>query len=312
MNNPEEELERITSEFWRRLHAHHELLYNCIISGNAQSHNTAVQIVHQIKRDLRIENLMGTYFRKGYRNAMRLPEREKCIELVITPLFMKTNIPLIEAAYRTHLDFPVLKNWTVIKYRAYTPQDINNFPILIKGVCESCDAKSRDVEINYEDFKYHPIVEAKTNKLNLLLFIADDKIKHLTKKQRVNNRDIFIPIDNIIHKTLYYMMGEYNLLKVLDKMELHPMTDLNTDDFKNIITFGLEEINNHISVIHGNPLSAVHKCGRCGYANYHLNLNTCSCKKIYYCDRTCQRAHWPIHKLSGCAPLKQSRDLTDV
>ncbi|KPI41932.1 uncharacterized protein AB675_5682 [Cyphellophora attinorum] len=46
----------------------------------------------------------------------------------------------------------------------------------------------------------------------------------------------------------------------------------------------------------GGPV--LRECGKCGVLHHHVEkLSACSaCKKILYCGKDCQRAHWKVHK----------------
>lgn len=68
----------------------------------------------------------------------------------------------------------------------------------------------------------------------------------------------------------------------------------------------------------GGRCPKAHKeCGACGacckllrvgpghrHHGFHLNKSCTRCGVVYYCDRTCQKAAWPLHK-HECVPIAQ-------
>jgi ubiquitin carboxyl-terminal hydrolase 4/11 len=50
-------------------------------------------------------------------------------------------------------------------------------------------------------------------------------------------------------------------------------------------------------------ISGVSHCGAC--QAYQARLRCTQCMSVQYCDRSCQRSHWPFHKLQ-CKPVSPS------
>lgn len=284
-----EELQIIAQNFWEAFIKHEKDIYKNIILETTTNDNIAINIIDQIKSSTGIQTLIGTYFKFDTRNCMRLSERKKCVEFIITPLFKKDNKQLLDIIYDTHHKFKLPKYWSVIKYKSNKPKFIQD-AILTYG----------DVEITKDDFYYHPIINEQKTQMCLMLFINDDKAHHLIKKEKINNVELWIPTNNGIHSMLDSAMGEYNLINIIDKIEINLYSILTSKSYENIPINPLENIMNDINMIHNNSLSKVRICARCEYSNQHIKLYMCKCKKTYYCDSVCQRAHRELHLLSGC------------
>jgi hypothetical protein len=46
------------------------------------------------------------------------------------------------------------------------------------------------------------------------------------------------------------------------------------------------------------------ECARCG--RKAINLCSCPCRQVYYCDVKCQQEHWPVHK-ADCTKARRGR-----
>lgn len=282
------DVENIAKKFWQEFVKHELKLYNYIISNNREMDDIAMSIIDKIKHELAIENRIGTYFRLGIRNYMKLKERQSCIEFIISPLFQKSNKLLLNALYKEYLNINLSDNWSVIKYKFHQPK-------LIYDMALTYD----NVEVTKNDFKYHPIIN-KQKTLSVLLFINDDKACHLIKKETINKHDIWIPKGNGIHSMLDCAIGEYNLINILDKIEIHLFSDLLKKTFKDLQIYNLVNLMNDIDMLQNNSISNTLKCARCGYTSNQLKLYVCKCKKVHYCDSICQKAHRKLHLLGTC------------
>lgn len=286
-------VQQIAKDFWNQFIVYEPEIYRNIIERNNIKYNQSINIVEQITKDLNIQSMVGIHFGIDTRNGMALEERKDHIELMISPIFRRTNQLLIFALYNESFNHNLPKNWSIIKYKFHRSSYINTIVL-------NYTVKDTIIEITKEDLYYFPIINDQKTKLSILLFVKDDKAEYLIKKEKHNDREIWIPKDNGIYAILDSAIGEYNLLNVLDKMEIHLESDLDGDDFKDINLNKIENIVNEIDMIHNHSLSKFHKCSRCEYSNKQVKLYICKCKNVYYCDVICQRAHRELHLLSGC------------
>ena len=283
------DITQIAKIFWNEFQQNEKEIYNNIIMETPENDNIAISIIDKLKYNLGIQLFIGTYFKLSTRNCMKLNERKKCVEFIISPLFQKSNKPLLDTMYNEYLKIKLPKHWSIIKYKSNKPKFIQD-AVLTYG----------DIEVTKDDFYYHPIINEQKNQLSIMIFIKDDKAPYLMKKEKINGGEIWVPNGNGIHSMLDSAIGEYNLINILDKIEIHLYSILNTKLYENIPNYSLQNIMNDINMIHNNSLSTFHNCSRCEYSNQHVKLYICKCKKTYYCDSICQRAHRDLHLLGGC------------
>jgi hypothetical protein len=282
--------------FWESFMIHETHIHETMLKRNADDYYQVNTIIEQITTKLKIQNMVGIQFGIDVRNGMNLIERKDHIEIIISPLFQKKNQELTIELYNASHNIKLPTHWSVIKYKFHNPTYINT---IILNYKDQQDV-NKLIEITKDSFLYHPIINEKKTQISVLLFIDDNVSKHLIKKEIYNEREIWIPKDNGIHAILDSVIGEYNLLNTMDKMEIHLKSDLGTDEFKDITTKKIENIVNDINMLNGHALSKHYICSRCEYSNKHVKLYTCKCHKARYCDITCQKAHRAMHLLSGC------------
>jgi len=305
---------QIADKFWESFKANEETLYLNLLKREDRFYNNAVNIISNIKTKLDIVNSIGTYFSMDTRNGMKLEERVDHVEFIITPLFQRNNQQLMHALYDVQHKFKLPKYWSVVKFKFFQPQFINTITInydtrhnpASKFEPESKyidnniidDQKSTDgiMEITQDYFMYTIAKHEQKDRVNILLFINNNAARYLVKKEKYNDREILIPVDSSIHAILDSAIGEYNLLNVLDKMEIHTMFELDDPEFKDIQIKKINNLIQEFDVINYNPLSGINKCSRCGYINKQVKIYACKCKNAYYCDKVCQRAHHELHK----------------
>jgi hypothetical protein len=290
-------VDQLAKDFWTKFMVYENTIYENMLKRNSTEYNQSVNIVEKILFELKIQNMAGIHFGIDTRNGMVLDERKDYVELIISPMFQRTNQKLLYELYNESFNHNLPKYWSVVKYKFHRPSYIN---IIVLNYSKEFEKENIEIEITKNDFLYYPILNDQKTKLSILLFIKDDKAPYLIKKEKCNDREIWIPKDNGIHAMLDSAIGEYNLLNVLDKMEIHLESDLDDEDFKEIDSLKLENIVNEMDMIHNHALSKFHKCSRCEYSNKQVKLYTCKCKKVYYCDTICQQSHRKLHILGGC------------
>ena len=290
----------IANQFWTKFMVYEKIIYDNMMKKNIVSYNQSVNIVETISKDLNIQTKIGTYFGIDTRNGMVLSERKDHIEFIISPLFHKSNQKLVHALYDESFKHKLPSYWSIIKYKFHQPSYIHTIVLNYTEPIKEDNKEMNLIEITKDDFSYYPIVNDKKTQISILLFIKDDKAKYLTKKEKYNDREILVPVDNGIHAMMDSAIGEYNLLNIIDKMEIHLESDLEKDEFKEIEPYKIENIVNDVEMINNHSLSKFHKCSRCEYSNYHVKLYICKCKKVYYCNSICQKAHRELHILGGC------------
>jgi len=277
--------------FWLEFMEKESEIKMLILNRNQDDHKKATNITDSIINKLGLTNKVGVMFGVDIRNGMILAERKEYIELVLTPLFQRKNKETVVNLYKASANI-LPKYWSVIKYKFWQPSNIETINVNYKD-----DANI--VEVTKSDFEYHPIIDNTNSKLNIILFVNDDKAKFIIKKEiyefNHTKREIWIPKDYGIYAILDSAIGEYHLLNTLDKMEIY----LKSEESEITERYPIENITNVIHMISNNPLSTINTCSRCYYSNKHTILKVCSkCKNSYYCDSICQKAHSKMHKLT--------------
>lgn len=279
-------LKTLCIDFWNDIQKSKELIEEHLQTRDPIIYQQIVNIVNITKYKYNITDRIGLYFGIDVRNGLQLSERNGSIELILSPLMQRNNITLLNMLYDEVIKNDIFANWVIIKYKFWQPFQFDRLSI-------KCD----NIDITQSDFEYYPMIDETTNKLSIILFIRDEIHSHLIKKENVNisgnERCIWIPININVYTILDGAIGEYNLLNILDKMEIYLKSE-----YPEIERFNLEHFTKNIQKINNNPLSKLVKCSRCHYSNKQTKLKVCKCKKVYYCDAICQLANRYIHKLS--------------
>jgi hypothetical protein len=299
--------------FWNHFIKIESRLCSNIKKRNIVEYNQTINLIADILKKLSIENMVNIQFGIDTRNGMNLPERKNSIEMILSPIYQRNNQQLIYELYNESFNYKLPEYWSVIKYKFHRSSFIHSVILNYDKKTQISDDKKslengesciKNMEITKDDFSYFPIVNDNKTSLNILLFIKDDKQKYLINKKsiKVNDtiRELWVPIDNGIHTMMDCAVGEYNLLNLFDKIEIHLESDLLTEEFKNIDSIKIENLINDIDTIHNNSINSFQKCSRCEYSNKNIKLQLCKCKNVYYCDIICQKAHRKLHKLGGC------------
>ena len=280
----------VANNFWIKIMEHSADITSELLKKDYESYQKITNMVTKIQMDLKINNEIGVYFGIDTRNGNTLPERKDQIEIIISPLFKKASVALMLAIYDAHFNY-IPKNWCVVKYKFWQPSSLQDMTINHQDVSHS-NKEGDIIEITKDDFEYFPFTE--NNKLSIIVFVNDDVAKYMIKKEHVEhgiNREMWLPINTSIYMMLDSAIGEFNLLNTLNNMEIYLKSEHTEID-----RHPLEHLTQTIQMINNNPLSNIHSCARCEYNNTQTKLKVCRCKKVYYCDEICQRAHRSIHK----------------
>jgi hypothetical protein len=292
-NKSEIEMIQLANSFWEAFMEKETEIKELIFKRTQEDHQTARDITDSITDTLGFKGCVGILFGVDVRNGLMLTERKDYIELIITPLYQRINKRLVLALYNAHANY-LPKYWSVIKYKFHQSSNIDSITVNYRDE----DNPANVIEITKDDFSYFPILNAKENKLSIVLFINDEKAKYLIKKEKYEingeTRDLWIPKDYGIYAVLDSAIGEYHLLNTLDKMEIYKESEEKEITERHPI----KKIADVVVMIANNPMSNIHKCSRCNYPNTQTKLGICKCKKAYYCDSICQKAHRKLHKLN--------------
>jgi hypothetical protein len=288
----------IADAFWSEFKIYERPLKDHLLKLDESGLRKANAIIDSIKKILNIDNNIGIQFGVGTRNGLVLPERENTFEIIISPMFQRTNKGLMSELY-TMGKGRLGPEWSLIKYKFWQPANLETMT-LTYPVADS----NKVMTITKDDFSFYPVIDSpehghseKLAHVDLLLFIDDDKLPYLAKKETIEfsgeAREIYIPNNPGIYAMLDAAIGEYNVLNVLDKMEIHPESI-----HKEIERKPLNKLIDTIKMVSNNPMSSVKQCARCNYSNLQTSIHACACGKVYYCDTICQKACRKKHKVN--------------
>jgi hypothetical protein len=292
-NKTNEEINQLACLFWKAFAVREPVLKELIFKRTPKDNQTARGIIDNIATEFGIKDSIGIIFGVDIRNGVKLPERKNHIELLFSPLYQRKNKKIICAIYNAHK--PYLPNyWSVIKYRVRQSEHIDSITVNFRDESDPLNI----IEVSKVDFSYYPILDPKNNQFSIILFVNDDKAKYLIKKEKYEIKDemreIWIPKNYTLYAMLDSAMGEYHLLNTLNKMEIY----LDSEEREISERQPIEKIASVVEMIANNPMSGIHNCSRCNYPSTQTRLGICKCKKVYYCDSICQRAHRKLHKLN--------------
>jgi hypothetical protein len=227
------------------------------------------------------------------RNGKKFAERKNSLELIISPNWDRTKVPLMEKIYDSRKDANLPEYWSVVKYQVFAPSFV--YDLKVSGV-------------THEDFEYCSQInfEGTSTWLGLLVFIKDelaDKILTLVKasenKNSENKEDTWILDGKSIEGRaplifLNSSVGEFNMITRIKAVEFAP-----AGAFQTVPRYSISDLHQEFEKIDRQNYSAkpVKQCIRCGYHSYQVDIYACDkCKKIYYCDAVCQKADSKNHK----------------
>ena len=283
----------VSKIFWNEFLKHEKLIHENLLKKTQTDYDKSNEIISNILSKLQLNDKLGIYFGIDIRNGMKLNERKNYIEMIISPLFKKNNQKHVIDLYDESFKHTLPAYWSIVKYKFFRPHYIDIMTL-------TYSVNDDIVEINKTHFNFHSFIDHENYTISILLFIDDKISPHLIKKEKYNDREIYVPIDNSIHMVLDTAIGEYNLLNIIDKIEIHPTSVLKTDEFKNIETFPIEKLIEKVKIVTSNSLKHINSCSRCEYSNSQVKLMYCKCRKVFYCDKICQKAHRKLHVLNGC------------
>lgn len=293
----QDNLKQIATKFWSLFSQYDDMMYNYLMSDDFSTRINAYKIINPILEYLKIDNQIGIKFSRGIHNGMKLKERADWIKVTLSPLFDKKNKTLLDEIYNIYVknnkkiknqkskqNLKLQNKWFIVKYTYHNPLNIHNISLVYDEL----------FIVDKSHFSYHPIIDEKSSELSIILFIDDNVSKKLIDQKTQK------PVNNFIHKILNAAIGEYNLINILSKVEIRLKSDLEKKEFQTTDVYELEHMMNNIKMMENHPLQNCNKCARCGYNSNNVKLYRCGCKKVYYCDEVCQRAHLIIHKLCNC------------
>jgi hypothetical protein len=287
--------------FWQKILTHTTAIESHLQARELTRYNQIREIIKITLQELNFN--IDVHFGIDVRNGQVLAERKNHIEMILSPAHQRYNIKLINHLYKSNRVKQLPKTWSVVKYKFYQPRLIDSMILNYVEKKSNTDAESEIedvIEVTKDDFEYFPVIDIPNSKLNLILFISDDKAQFMLDKRVITksefptlaqDRTIWYPKDTTIYTVIDSAVGEYNTMNRIDKIEIYLKSEQ-----PELIRKPINLLVNEIMMMNNNPLSAVQACARCCYQNTQVSLLVCKCKKTKYCDIICQRSHRHLHK----------------
>ena len=292
--------------FWQKILKHASVIESHLHARELTRYNQIREIIKITLQELDFN--IDVHFGIDVRNGQVLTERKDQIEMILSPAHQRYNIKLINHLYNSKLIKQLPKTWSVVKYKFYQPRLIDSMilnyvekkPITKESTDTDEEIEDTIIEVTKDDFEYFPVIDIPNSKLNLILFISDEKApfmlheRVITKAEfpsLVEDRTIWYPKDTTIYTVIDSAVGEYNTMTCINKIEIYLKSEQSE-----LIRKPINTLVNEIMMMNNNPLSPVQTCARCCYQNTQVSLLVCHCKKTKYCDIICQRAHRYLHK----------------
>ena len=197
-----------------------------------------------------------------------------------------------------------VNNYTIIYENIDNEIDneINNENIKQKNICDNLNNK---YIFKVSDILYTSSIgkNSEDNIILHLVIVFNDNIKHFFEKKKIifennndgnleNQRDIWICNNNAIDIILENYIGEENLINYIGYIEILYINEAD----KNIKYNNINELINEIELVRNN--NNILYCNLCNHNSNQLKLSKCSkCKKVYYCNKICQKIDYINHKL---------------
>jgi hypothetical protein len=283
----ETEINEIADNFWKKITESMKDIRENMMKRDSTGYNSVMVIISNIKKSLNICGYIDCCLGIDTRNGIVLSERKNHLEMMISPVLKKYN-NIVQIMHKNYKKY-IIGDLSVVKYKFHQPSYINTISLNY----ESADEQKNIIDITQNNFKCFPILDGEI--LSFILFVDESVAKYLIKLEEVdiNNtkRDIWIPKDTGIYAIISSAIGEYAMMNIIDKMEIYP-----DSEHKEIERKPLSNLTDTVNMILNNPMKNTLKCSRCSYTSNQVNILNCKCKKAYYCDKLCQKAHYKLHK----------------
>jgi hypothetical protein len=196
--------------------------------------------------------------------------------------------------------------------------NINNYSILYDDANEEINENMNNMVLNnhlvnkqkynskyifsVNDISYTSVIGKNEND-NLILhlvIIFSDNVNYFFDKKTIKfentendtQRDVWICNNNVINIILENYIGEENLINYIGYIEF---LNINEAD-KNIHYNSIDNLIYDIDLVRNN--NNIIYCNLCNHSSNQVNLSRCGkCKKVYYCNKICQKIDHVNHKI---------------
>lgn len=281
-------------QFWSNLEKHWSDIYNTLI--NTKQHNYILELINRflgdLIQDVDVELTVNEINRSDFKDANGI------VELYLSPRLNINKVHIIDNLYRLRRNLP---NLHISKYRAYNIKDS-----LI------ADIEYENVKFTYTDFGcqwFQGLNEEKQLQINIIIFVKREAASKL-----LTNKEITVIMNdkteqkimkwlptklNVVDILLVNIIGEYNLIHKTGYIEFLPEGDPLISNHS--VFTELNDLREAYNMLYKNEMLTNGKkliCACCDRRWYQSDLLICSkCKNTYYCCKTCQKIHYPQHKL---------------
>jgi hypothetical protein len=291
---------KVAEALSERIGSQKKIINELLLKKNEVDYKKVNMIIEEIKKEFNLTGVIDIIFGIDIRNSKVLPERKDCIELILSPMFMKENLEFLNIIYNklTSNKKYICNNWSIVKYKPWNPETLENINITYKN-----EDKTKKI-ITHDDIEYYSFNQDSDNldksnksnyyeKINIILFIRDNVKKYMLKKHVISGNDVYIPTDTSLLTLLDATIGEYNMLNIINHMEIClKSTEISVEKLP--LKHLCEKIKMINTVI--DTTNKIYNCSRCGYSNTQVKLIKCKCSQVFYCDKKCKDAHIDIHE----------------
>lgn len=284
-----EDLKAATKNLWDNVEKWWTTLYEALTVGIQSDHKKTLDLLAYFAGP-KLTEFIDFEITVNELNKIPIPHKAArgIVELYITPVMKKENIPIMEYVTSQQRKLP---NLHVLNYSSYNSQNVTLAKIDIDNI-----------NATYEDFscQHFSGIDGDKALINIIVHIKNPLAKKILKKQTVTFVDSekktfslekWLPTTpNIAMLFLLRTIGEYNFIHNTGYIEFVPEDD--PIIAPGSVFYELASLKHAYSL-----LDKEKSCQTCTRKPWQTKLMQCSkCRDTFYCCVECQRIDFHVHK----------------